>query len=102
MDTVISKLAEIEHNTARILEDVDRQKIILAKEMEEKTAAYDQKMDADTAGKLAAIKEDYKKAMEQELADLKEKTAKMLAAMDEKFEKSHDSISDGIVQQILK
>lgn len=102
MDTVINKLAEIEHNTARILEDVNLQKITLAKEMEEKTIAYDQETDAHTAGKLAAIKEDYKKVMEQELADLKEKTTKMLASMDEKFQKSHDSISDEIVQQILK
>lgn len=102
MDTVISKLAEIEHNTARILEDVNHQKITLAKEMEEKTAAYDQKIDTDTAEKLAAIKEDYKKTMEQELADLKEKTAEMLLVMEEKFQKSHHSISDEIVKQILK
>ena len=102
MDTVISKLAEIEHNTAHILEDVNLQKIALAKSMEEKTIAYDQETDADTAKKLTAIKEDYQKTIELELAELKEKPAELLESMDEKFRKSHDSISDEIVRQILR
>lgn len=101
METVINKLAEIESGAARILEEANNRKIALAKEMEEKARAFDAETDAATLKKLDTIKEDYRKEMEQNLADLKSQTEQTLSNMEKHFQTEHDTRTDEIVKQIL-
>lgn len=102
MDTVINKLAEIESGAAKILEDANNQKIKMAHEIEEKSKTFDAETDSNTAKKLKAIKDEYRKAMEQDLAKLKSNTEQTLSTMDSRFQNEHSVWADKIIQQILK
>ena len=99
---MINKLAEIESGAAKILEDANNQKIALAKEMEARSKSFDDETDAATAKKLEAIKDNYRKEMETDLADLKSNTEQMLSRMESHFQTEHDARTEEIVKQILK
>ena len=48
MDTVIEKISEIESAATGIMEDANERKKAFAKEMEERTAAFDAQLEAET------------------------------------------------------
>ena len=82
MDTVIEKISEIESAATSIMDNANERKKAFAKEMEERTAAFDRQLEAETGKKI----EELRAAMEINMKDRLEKqrsdSDKALAAME--------------------
>ena len=56
MDTVIEKISEIESAATGIMEDANERKKAFAKEMEERTAAFDAQLEAETNKRIEELR----------------------------------------------
>ncbi len=102
MESVITKLSEIEVAAERIMDYAQQQKKELEKEMEQRSAEFDVQVEADTAARLESLRQELQGQMEKELADLKVKTEQTLNAMERNYEQNHEQLSDSIFQEIIR
>lgn len=63
MDKIIDRLSDIEKAAGSLMDDAGVRKKALAKEMEEKTVAFDRELEQKTAARISCIQ----KQMEQEM-----------------------------------
>lgn len=102
MESVITKLSEIEVAAERIMDYAQQQKKELEKEMEQRSAQFDVQVEADTAARLEVLRKELQSQMEKELADLKVKTEQTLNAMERNYDQNHEQLSDSIFQEIIR
>ncbi|HIR93254.1 MAG TPA: hypothetical protein IAB98_07555 [Candidatus Egerieimonas intestinavium] len=102
MESVITKLSEIEIAAERIMDYAQQQKKEMEKEMEQRSAKFDVQVEADTAARLEALRQELQGQMEKELVDLKVKTEQTLNAMERNYQENHERLSEGIFQEIIR
>lgn len=76
MDSIISKLSEVESAAELIVQHAEEQKQILDEQMKEKTDKFDRELAADTEKKLSEIRAGMQGSMDSELERLREESAK--------------------------
>lgn len=65
MDSIVSKLSEIENAASAIVDHAEDQKSVLDEQYQKKREDFDAKLEADTLGKIQEIR----KAMEDKISD---------------------------------
>jgi ATP/maltotriose-dependent transcriptional regulator MalT len=101
-DSVISRLAQIESGAGKVLDDAVARKSELNDAMKKKTEDFDAACDAETEKKISDIKSQLQKDTEAQLVRLRGNVKTDLAAIQERFDKSHSEWSDELVKDILK
>lgn len=68
MNEILNKLSDIEQYATSIMDDANASKKAIMKEMEEKTAAFDAQLDAETAQKLETLRKQMEAETQAELS----------------------------------
>ena len=102
MESVINKLTEIEAAASRILEGAANQNKLLDQQQDARIAAFDQKLEDDTARQLQKIQADLRKKTDDELLHLRSGTSDLLASLDDYYKKSHDTLSTQICEKLIR
>lgn len=101
MDTIVEQLARIEQRACQIKTEAEQQKSALTAEMEQRLAAFDTKIEADTARALAALNQ---KLQAQTAADLEAEIARTqtyMADLEAYFAAHHSRLADAVVEQVI-
>lgn len=102
MEQVLKRLYEIESAAEAIMQKADERKKQLAKEMEEKTAAFDQKTQEETAKTIAHQKEELTKQIQKELEEQQTETERLLSAIEQDYQKNHNQLAKQILQSLIQ
>lgn len=102
MESVINKLTEIETAASRILEGAANQNKLLDRQQEERTAAFDKELESQTAARLQNIRDTLKSGTDADLDRLREGINRELAAMDDYYNKNHDTLSTEICEKLIR
>ena len=101
METVITRLSEIEGAAVHLEELAVEQKKELAAEYERKTEAFDREIDAQTEEKLKQLKERLMREAKENLVAMRSETERELAAMEEEYEQNHGKMAAEILKRMI-
>lgn len=102
MEEVIQKLSEIETTAQQIMNDAEQQKQALAENLKKRIQDYEKSTEAESSAKIAQIRKNLEASKESQLADLNQKTDRILAGLDAYYEKNHKSLAQDIFKKITK
>ena len=102
MDTVISKLTEIETAASRILDSAANQKKLLDQQLEEQIASYDQQIDKQTADEIASLQETLSASRDSELQKLKHSSEEALQSLENYYRDHHETLAAQIYENIIR
>lgn len=102
MEQVLKRLYEIESAAEAIMQKADEKKKQMAKEMEQKTAAFDQKTQQETAETIAHQKEELTKQIQKELEEQQAETEHLLSAIEQDYKKHHTLLAKQILQSLIQ
>ena len=94
MDSIISKLSEVESAAELIVQHAEEQK--------EKTDKFDRELAADTEKKLSEIRAGMQGSMDSELERLREESAKTINAYKREYELEHERYAQEIIKRITE
>lgn len=89
MNHMIDKLSAIEHDATAIMDAAAAQKKEIAQEMEDRTTAFDNQLEADTNAKIHDLKAKMEVDMQAKLSKQKSDAERVLAMMEESYEAHH-------------
>ena len=101
METVITRLAEIEGAAVRLEEMAAEQKKEIAAEYERKTEAFDQEIDEQTEDRLELLKARLTREARENLIKMRKNTEEELAAMEQEYEQNHKKLAEDLLKQML-
>ena len=101
MMTVLGRLSEIEAAAVNIENEAANEKRRIAREYEQKTIDFDQKLDAQTEEKLKELNEKLKAEAEQELLKMREETQQELDSMKREYDQNHKKLVDKLFHYII-
>ena len=67
MNNIISKISEIESAASSIMDNANLQKQALSKDMEQRTKAFDEQLEAETNEKIQAMRSEMELEMQKQL-----------------------------------
>ncbi|GLB33023.1 hypothetical protein LAD12857_49460 [Lacrimispora amygdalina] len=102
MDAVIDKISEIESAATSIMEHANEQKKAFAKEMEERTAAFDAQLENETEKEIEKLKAGMEIKMNQRLKMQQDELQKILVAMEKNFEAHHTLYAKELFNNMIK
>ena len=101
MVTVLGRLSEIEAAAVNIENEAANEKRRIAREYEQKTIDFDQKLDAQTEEKLKELNEKLKAEAEHELLKMREETQQELDSMKREYDQNHKKLADKLFHYII-
>lgn len=101
MTSIIDKLSEIENVASRIKESASMQKQTLTAQMQAETKAFDADMDERIRLQVVEIKRKQEVHIEEELAVLREKSARWLTDMEDYYNKNHEQLAQELFAKII-
>lgn len=101
MDTVIRKISEIEATASSVMEDANARKKAFAREMEEKTADFDKKLDNQTSQKIKDLRAKMEIEMNSKLSKQKADADAMLLRMEKNYEDHHREYAQALFQSLI-
>ena len=102
MDKIIDRLSDIEKAAGSLMDDAGVRKKALAKEMEEKTAAFDRELEQKTAARISCIQKQMEQEMQEELDKQAADARGMIARLEETYEKQHKMYAESLFQSMIK
>lgn len=102
MDTVINRLSEIEEAAGSIVEEANVRKKAYAKEMEEKTAAFDRNLEKETVRRITEIQEKMEADMNELLARQRAEAETLLKALEDNYNRRHEEYAEALFQKMIK
>lgn len=102
MEQVLKRLYEIESAAEAIMQKADERKKQMSKEWDEKTAAFDQKTQEETARTIAHQKDELTKQIQTELEEQKAETERLLTAIEQDYRKNHNQLAKQILQSLIQ
>jgi predicted outer membrane protein len=102
MDVVIDKISEIESAASSIMEHANEQKKAFAKEMDERTAAFDAQLEHETEKEIEKLRAGMEIKMNQRLKQQQDELQKILKAMENNFEVHHTKYADELFNNMIK
>lgn len=100
METVLSRLSEIEDAAVSLEAQAAEQKKEIAAEYEAKTKAFDRELDAQTQEKLKSLNEKLKTEAENELLKMRIETERELNAIEQEYSQNHEKLAEGIFRRL--
>ena len=102
MNNIISKISEIESAASSIMDNANPQKQALSKDMEQRTKAFDEQLEAETNEKIQAMRSEMELEMQKQLDLQKQDTDKTIALLDQLYKKNHMQYVDQLFQDMIK
>lgn len=102
MDTVIERISEIESAAASIMDNASERKKAFAKEMEERTAAFDRQLEAETGKQIEELRAAMEINMKERLEKQRNDSDKSLAAMEKHYEEHHARLAEDLFNTMVK
>lgn len=102
MDTVIEKISEIESAAASIMNDANEHKKAFAKEMEERTAAFDSQLEAETNKKIEELRASMEISMNNRLEKQRNDARHVLKSMEQHYEDHHTQYVEELFNTMIK
>lgn len=102
MDSVVTRLAEIESTTESIVAHAETQKFQVEKEIQEKRNAFDHELEVDTQEKLDVIRNNAEAKVEEILSVLRKKNQATIDALQLDFDAHHTDYAKEILQHITE
>ena len=102
MNNIISKISEIESAASSIMDNANLQKQALSKDMEQRTKAFDEQLEAETNEKIQAMRSEMELEMQKQLDLQKQDTDKTIALLDHLYKKNHMQYVDQLFQDMIK
>lgn len=102
MDKIIDRLSDIEKAAGSLMDDAGVRKKALAKEMEEKTAAFDRELEQKTAARISCIQKQMEQEMQEELDKQAADARGMIARLKETYEKQHKLYAESLFRSMIK
>ena len=99
---VIDRLSDIEHDAGAIMDGANARKKEIAKEMADKTAAFDAQLEQETAGRIQALREEMERSMQKRLAELKAEADAQARQLEETYEARHTDYARQLFQAVTK
>lgn len=100
-EAVLKRLSDIESAAQSVLQQSDARKKELARQMDEKTKAYDQESDQRVAAQVAEIRHEMQQANEKELDKMQRSAEQTSAALETNYRAKKEALADEIVKTIL-
>lgn len=102
MDTVIEKISEIESAATSIMDNANERKKAFAKDMEERTAAFDAQLEAETNKKIEELRAVMEINMNNRLEKQRSDSLKFLRAMEKRYEDHHTQYVENLFNTMIK
>lgn len=102
MDTVIEKISEIESAATAIMEDANERKKAFAKEMDERTAAFDAQLEAETNKRIEELRARMEIDMNDRLEKQRDDSKKVLHAMEKRYQEHHTQYAEELFEKMTK
>ena len=102
MNNIISKISEIESAASSIMDNANLQKQALSKDMEQRTKAFDEQLEAETNEKIQAMRSEMELEMQKQLDLQKQDTDRTIALLDQLYKKNHMQYVDQLFQDMIK
>jgi len=102
VNNMIDKLSDIEHDATAIMDAAGIRKKEIAKEMEDKTSAFDKQLEADTAAKLSDLRAKMEVDMQTKLSKQKSDADKVLAMMEENYRDNHEAYARQLFKAMIE
>lgn len=102
MNNVIDKLSGIEHDATAIMDAANVRKKEVAKEMADKTSAFDKQLEADTAAKLNDLRAKMEVDMQTKLSKQKSDADKVLAMMEDNYHDNHETYARQLFKAMIE
>lgn len=102
MDKIIDRLSDIEKAAGAVMDDAGARKKALAKEMEEKTAAFDRELEQKTAERILGIQKQMEQEMQEELDKQAADARVMIDRLEENYEKQHEMYAESLFRSMIK
>ena len=102
MDTVINRLSDIEKAAVSVMDGASERKKQMAREMEEKTAAFDRELEQKTAARISCIQKQMEQEMQEELDKQAADARGMIARLEETYEKQHKLYAESLFRSMIK
>ena len=95
MDTVINRLSDIEKAAVSVMDGASERKKQMAREMEEKTAAFDARLEKETQDRISQIRGKMEEELQQELRQQSEDAK-------EAYEARHEEYAQALFKSMIK
>ena len=102
MDTVINKLWEIEEAAGAITDEANVRKKAFAKEMEERTAAFDAQLEAETNKRIEELRARMEIEMNERLEKQRNDSQNVLRAMEQRYQEHHTEYVEELFKKMIK
>ena len=102
MNTVIEKIFQVETAAADIMEDANVRKKAFAKEMADKTAAFDKQLEETTSKTISEIQAGMKEEMKIHLANQQAAVTEIIRRLEETYETNHTRYAKQLFDQMTK
>ena len=102
MDVVIDKISEIESAATSIMEHANEQKKAFAKEMDERTAAFDAQLEQETEKEIEKLRAGMEIKMNQRLKKQRDELQEILKAMEKNIEVHHTQYAEELFNNMIK
>ena len=102
MDTVINKLWEIEEAAGAIADEANVRKKAFAKEMEERTAAFDAQLEAETNKRIEELRARMEIEMNERLEKQRNDSQNVLRAMEQRYQEHHTEYVEELFKKMIK
>mgnify|MGYP000071662047 CR=1 FL=1 len=102
MDKVIEKISDIESAATSIMDNANERKKAFAKEMEKRTAAFDNDLEAQTNAKIDKLRADLETEMNNQLKAQRNESLKILTALENHYKEHHEQYVEDLFQTMIK
>lgn len=102
MDTVINRISEIEAAAGAIMDEANVRKKTFARQMEEKTADFDRKLEAETAAAIRKVQEAMEADMDRKLSGQKADSDELVRRIAENYEMHHEAYTEALFKAMTE
>ena len=99
---MIDKLSDIEHDATAIMDAASARKKEIAKEMEDKTAAFDRQLEADTTAAINDLRMKMEVDMQTKLSEQKSDADKVLSMMEANYRRNHETYAKELFKAMIE
>lgn len=102
MNSIVSKLSDIEKTAEAIVAHAEDQKPAIEHEIQAKRDAFDEKLEQDTQAKLESIRNRMNENTDRILEEQRQKNRSSIEALLQDFELNHTKYAKEILKQITE
>ena len=102
MNHMIDKLSAIEHDATAIMDAAAAQKKEIAQEMEDRTTAFDNQLEADTNAKIHDLKAKMEVDMQAKLSKQKSDAEETLRQMEDSYAAHHTEYAQALFRTMTE